>query len=402
MKIRAILWMISAALAVVGLLAVVFVATDKAETVKIGFVTTLTTGAGVIGRDMQNAVDLALDHLGHKMAGLDAEVIYADDQFKPQIGKQKTQRLVTRDKVDFVSGYIWSHVLLASRKTVVDSGAFLIISNAGASQVAGKLCHKNIFTTSWQNDQVPMALGKVLNDRGVKSLYIVAPNYAAGKNMVTGVERTFRGKVAGKDMTKWPGQIDFAAEIAKVRAAKPDGVFIFFPGKHTGAFLRQFKQAGLNGKIPLYSVFSVDSISLPKLQKAKMDGVLGSFNTNFWSPDLDTPANRRFVSGFRKKYGRYPSHYAAQSYDSIMLINSALVAVKGKLKDKDGIRRALRKADFQSVRGPYRYNQNHFPIQNFYLRQVVTDKDGNWTNRIVATVFKDHKDPYYKLCRMRW
>ncbi len=401
MKIRALLGMLIAALATLALTAAA-VATAQAETVKIGFVTTLTTSAGVIGRDMKNAVDLALDHLGHKMAGLDAKVIYADDQFKPQIGKQKTQRLVTRDKVHFVSGYIWSHVLLASRKTVVDSGAFLIISNAGASQIAGKLCHKNIFTTSWQNDQVPMALGKVLNDRGVKSLYIIAPNYAAGKNMVTGVERTFRGKVVGKDMTKWPGQIDFSAEIAKVRAAKPDGVFIFFPGKHTGAFLRQFKQAGLNGKIPLYSVFSVDSISLPKLQKAKMDGVLGSFNTNFWSPDLDTPANRRFVSGFRKKYGRYPSHYAAQSYDSIMLINSALIAVKGKLNDKDGIRRALRKADFQSVRGPYRYNQNHFPIQNFYLRKVVTDKDGNWTNRIVATVFKDHKDPYYKQCPMRW
>lgn len=401
MKHRAMLRIVFAALAILAITAAP-VATAKAETVKIGFVTTLTTSAGVIGRDMKNAVDLALDHLGHKMAGLDAKVIYADDQFKPQIGKQKTQRLVTRDKVHFVAGYIWSHVLLASRKTVVDSGAFLIISNAGASQIAGKLCHKNIFTTSWQNDQVPMALGKVLNDRGVKSLYIVAPNYAAGKNMVTGVERTFRGKVVGKDMTKWPGQLDFSAEIAKVRAAKPDGVFIFFPGKHTGAFLRQFKQAGLNGKIPLYSVFSVDSISLPKLQKAKMDGVLGSFNTNFWSPDLDTPANRRFVSGFRKKYGRYPSHYAAQSYDSIMLINSAVSAVKGKLKDKDGIRRALRKADFQSVRGPYRYNQNHFPIQNFYLRKVVTDKDGNWTNRIVATVFKNHKDPYYKQCPMRW
>ncbi len=401
MKHRAMLRIVFAALAVLAITAAP-VATAQAETVKIGFVTTLTTSAGVIGRDMKNAVDLALDHLGHKMAGLDAKVIYADDQFKPQIGKQKTQRLVTRDEVHFVSGYIWSHVLLASRKTVVDSGAFLIISNAGASQIAGKLCHKNIFTTSWRNDQVPMALGKVLNDRGVKSLYIIAPNYAAGKNMVTGVERTFRGKIAGKDMTKWPGQIDFSAEIAKVRAAKPDGVFIFFPGKHTGAFLRQFKQAGLNGKIPLYSVFSVDSISLPKLQKAKMDGVLGSFNTNFWSPDLDTPANRRFVSGFRKKYGRYPSHYAAQSYDSIMLINSALVAVKGKLEDKDGIRRALRKADFQSVRGPYRYNPNHFPIQNFYLRQVVTDKDVNWTLRMVATVFKDHKDPYYKQCRMRW
>jgi len=373
---------------------------QKAKKIKIGFVTTLSTGAGAIGRDMRDSVNVALDQLGHKMAGIPVEVLFEDDGFKPEIGKQKTEKLVKKDKVDFMSGYIWSHVLLASRKTVMDAGKFLIISNAGTSKIAGRLCNKNIFTTSWQNDQIPMALGEVLNKRGVKSLYIVAPNYAAGKDMANGVERTFKGKVLGRDMTKWPAQKDFSAELAKIRSAKPEGVFIFYPGPHTDAFIRQYQQAGLS-KTPLYSVFSVDSMSLRRLQKAKVSGVMGTFTTGFWSPDLDTPGNKRFVADFKKKYGKYPSHYGAQSYDSIMLIASAVKAVNGNIKDMDGLRRAFVKADFKSVRGPYKYNTNHFPIQNFYLRKVVADKDGVWTTKTADVIYKNHKDPFYKKCKMK-
>lgn len=372
-----------------------------AKTIKIGFVTTLSGGPGIIGKDMRNSVELALDHIGRKMAGMDVEVIYEDDKVKPEVGKQKTEKLVKKDKVDFLSGYIWSHVLLASRKTAVDSGKFLIVSNAGTSKVAGKLCNKNIFSTSWQNDQIPMALGEVLNKRGVKSIYIVAPNYAAGRDMANGVQRTFKGKILGKDMTKWPAQTDFSAELAKVRAAKPDGVFIFYPGKHTGAFVRQYQQAGLT-KIPLYSVFSIDSLSLPIMQKAKLNGVLGTFTTGFWSPDLDTPANRKFVAGYKKKYGKYPSHYGAQSYDSIMLIKSGVEAVNGNLKDMDGMRAAFRKANYASVRGPFKYNNNHLPIQNFYLREVVADKDGVWTTKTADVIYKNHQDPFHTKCKMKW
>ena len=372
----------------------------KAKKIKIGFVTTLSTGAGAIGRDMRDSVNIALDQLGNKMAGIPVEVLFEDDGFKPEIGKQKTEKLVKREKVDFMSGYIWSHVLLASRKTVIDAGKFLIISNAGTSKVAGRLCHKNIFSTSWQNDQIPMALGEVLNKRGVKSLYIVAPNYAAGKDMANGVERTFKGKVLGRDMTKWPAQKDFSAELAKIRSAKPGGVFIFYPGPHTDAFIRQYQQAGLS-KIPLYSVFSVDSMSLRRLQKAKVSGVLGTFTTGFWSPDLDTPGNKRFVADFKKKYGKYPSHYGAQSYDSIMLIASAVKAVNGNIKDMDGLRAAFSKADYASVRGPYKYNTNHFPIQNFYLRKVETDKNGVWTTTTADVIYRNHKDPFYKKCKMK-
>ena len=373
-----------------------------ADKVKIGFITTVTTPAGVIGRDMVDAVNLAMQDIGGRMGGLEVELIVEDDGFKPEIGKQKTDKLVKQDDVHFVAGFIWSHVLLASRKSALDGGKFLISSNAGPSQIAGKLCHENFFSTSWQNDQTPMAMGEVLNQRGVKSLYVMAPNYAAGKNMVSGVERTFKGEILGKDMTKWgkDAQLDFSAELAKAKASGADGIFVFYPGKAGGAFIKQYQQAGLQDEIALYTVFTVDSIALPKLQEAAMTGVLGSLNTQFWGPDLDTPQNKQFVSGFKKAYGRYPSFYAAQSYDTIFLIKSAVEAVGGNLDDMDGMRAAMAKADFPSVRGPFRYGNNHFPIQNFYLRKVVEDADGVWTTTVVDTVLKDHQDVYAAECAM--
>jgi len=373
-----------------------------AEKVKIGFVTTITTPAGVIGKDMVDAVNLAMEDIGGKMAGLDVELIVEDDGFKPAIGKQKTDKLVKQDNVQFVTGFIWSHVLLASQKSALGAGKFLISSNAGPSQMAGKLCHKNFFSTSWQNDQTPMAMGAVLNLNNVKSLYVMAPNYAAGKNMVAGVTRTFKGKIVGKDLTKWgkDAQLDFSAELAKAKASGAEGIFVFYPGKAGGAFIKQYAQAGLQGKIPLYSVFTVDSIALPKLQKANMNGVMGSVMTQFWAPDLDTPQNKIFVSGFKKKYGRYPSFYAAQSYDTIFLIKSAVEAVKGDLSNMDGMRTAMKKANFPSVRGKFSYGNNHFPIQNFYSRKVVKDSDGVWTTSVREVVLKNHQDTYAKDCSM--
>ncbi|MBT5911840.1 MAG: ABC transporter substrate-binding protein [Rhodospirillaceae bacterium] len=371
-----------------------------ADSVKIGFVTTLTTGAAVIGNDMKNAVDLAMEHIGSKMGDLDVEMIFEDDGFKPEIGKQKTDKLVKSDDVDFVAGFIWSHVLLASRKSALDAGKFLISSNAGPSQIAGKLCHENFFSTSWQNDQTPMAMGEVLNRNGVKNLYIMAPNYAAGKNMSAGVERTFNGTIVGKDLTKWgkDAQLDFSAELAKVKSSGAEALFVFYPGKAGGAFIKQYQQSGLSESTKLYTVFTVDAISLPKLQAGKLEGVLGSLATQFWSPDLDNAQNKKFVSSFKEKYGTYPSFYAAQSYDTVFLIKSAVEAVNGDLSNMNGMRAAMEKADYPSVRGPYSYGKNHFPIQNFYLREAVVDADGNWTTKIVDTIYENHQDTYVSEC----
>lgn len=372
-----------------------------AETVKIGFVTTLTTGAAVIGKDMQNSVNLAVEHLGGKAGNLDLEVIFADDGFAPETGKQATDKLVKQDDVDFVAGYIWSHVLLASRKSVLDADKFLISANAGPSQIAGKLCDEDFFSTSWQNDQTPMAMGEVLNRQGVKSLYVMAPNYAAGKDMVAGVERTFKGEIVGKDLTKWgaDAQLDFSAELAKAKASGADGIFVFYPGAAGGAFIKQYDQAGLKDTLPLYSVFTVDALSLPKLQAAGLTGVLGSRTTQEWDPTLDNAANKKFVGDYKAKYGAYPSYYGAQSYDAIMLIASAVAKV-GNTEDKDALRAALAEADFDSVRGKFKFGSNHFPVQDFYLREAVEDADGTWTTKVVETVFEDHVDSYASECKM--
>ncbi len=375
-------------------------ASPVAADIKIGFVTTLTTPVAVIGKDMRDAVELAMEHIGGKMAGEDVEIVYADDEFNSQKGKQATERLVLRDDVDIVAGYIWSNVLLASAPVVLNANKILISANAGPSPLAGAQCNANFFNIAWQNDQTPMALGELLNQQGVKSLYLVAPNYAAGQNMVAGVERTFKGEVVGKDMTVWPSQRDWSAELSKVKAAKPDGVFTFYPGPAGPAFIKQYQQAGLEGQVPLYSVYTLDSISLPLFQKAGMETVLGTKMTQFWAPDLDNAANKKFVADFRKKYGRYPSFYAAQSYDAIMFIKSGVEAVSGDVDNVDGMRAALKKADFDSIRGDFSFGNNHFPIQNFYERTVVKDADGNWTTAVGRAVLKDHQDPYASQCKM--
>ena len=373
-----------------------------AETVKIGFITTLSTPAAILGQSQRNAVELAVEHIGGQIAGMDVEIIFEDDAFNPQTGRIASERLAADPDVRFIGGYIWSHVLLASTKAVLDAGKFMISTNAGASQMAGSDCHENFFSTSWENSQNPRAMGEVLNQRGVKSLYVMAPNYAAGKNMVEGVEATFSGEILGRDMTRWgaDAQLDFSAELAKARASGAEAIFIFYPGRAGGAFIKQYMQAGLEEVMDLYTVFTVDGISLPRFQEAELSGVLGTFNTNYWSPDLDNAQNARFVADYTAKYGQIPSHYSSQAYDLVFMIKAAVEAVDGDLDDMDGIREALESANFDSVRGEFEYGSNHFPIENFYLREVVEDSEGRWTTRIVSTVYENMENPYIGDCPM--
>src|SRR5262250_1596060 len=287
------------------------------RSVKIGFVSTFSGPTAVIGNDMRNSVELALDHLGRKMGGLPVEVIYEDDQQKPEVGVQKSQKLVESDKVDFVIGYIWSNVLLASLKPVVDSQTFLISANAGPSQIAGEQCSPYFFSTSWQNDQTPQAMGTYMTQKGVKTAFLIGPNYAAGKDMLTGVRTTFKGQVIGEELTKWPDQLDFSTELSKVRAAKPEAVFVFYPGAAGVQFLTQYAQSGLKGQIPLYTAFTIDELTLPR----QKDAALGVPGAQQWVNDLPNDENKRFVSDYRKKHpGLSPTFYGAQTYDAAMLI----------------------------------------------------------------------------------
>ncbi|MFL4983405.1 MAG: ABC transporter substrate-binding protein [Xanthobacteraceae bacterium] len=366
--------------------------------VKIGFISTFSGPTAVIGNDMRNSFELALDHLGRKMAGLPVEVVYEDDQQKPEVGKQKTDKLIESDKVDFIVGYIWSNVLLASLKSAVDSKTFLITSKAGPSQLAGELCSPYVFSTSWQNDQTPQAMGHYMNQKGVKTVFLIGPNYAAGKDMLAGVASTFKGQVVGQELTKWPDQLDFSAELSKARAARPDAIFVFYPGAAGVQFLTQYAQAGLKGQIPLYTAFTIDETTLPR----QKDLALGVPGAQEWVNDLPHEQNKRFVADYIKKYnGSRPSFYGAQSYDAVPLINSAVVAVKGDTAKKEDMRKAMEKADFKSVRGNFKYGNNHMPIQNFYLQDVVKDQEGNFVLKTVTTIVENDQDRFHDKCPMK-
>ncbi|HWK94202.1 MAG TPA: ABC transporter substrate-binding protein [Pseudolabrys sp.] len=368
------------------------------KTIKIGFVSTFSGPTAVIGNDMRNSFELALDHMGRKMGGIPVEVIYEDDQQKPDVGKQKTEKLIESDKVDFVAGYIWSNVLLASLKPVIDAKTFLISANAGPSQIAGELCSPFFFSTSWQNDQTPQAVGLYMNQKNVKSVFLIGPNYAAGKDMLAGLASTFKGKVVGQELTTWPTQLDFSAELAKAKASGAEAIFVFYPGAAGVQFLNQYAASGLKATMPLYTAFTIDELSLP-LQKDNAIGVPGAQQ---WVHDLPNAENKKFVEDYRKKYpGLRPTYYGAQAYDAAQLINSAVVATKGNLSDKAAVQKAMEKADFKSLRGNFKFGNNHFPIQNFYLQDVVKDASGELSLKTVATIVKDDQDRFASKCSMK-
>src|ERR1700682_4969178 len=321
-------------------------AVAQQKTVKLGFISTSSGPPAAIGNDMRNSFELGLDHLGRKLGGLPVEVIYEDDQIKPDVGVQKTQKLIESDKVDFVVGYIWSNVLLASLKPLVDSKTVTIVTNAGASQIAGELCSPYVFSTSWNNDQTPQAIGVYMNQKGVKTAFLIGPNYAAGKDMLEGVKATFKGQIVGQELTRWPDQLDFSAELSKARAAKPDAIFVFYPGGAGVQFITQYAESGLKGQIPLYTAFTIDELSLPRMK----DLAVGIPGAQEWVNDLPNETNKKFVADYKTKYKSSPSFYGAQTYDAVGLIDSAVVAVKGDLSKKDEMRKEMEKASFKSVR----------------------------------------------------
>jgi len=367
------------------------------QKIKIGFITTFSGPQGVMGQYMKDSVELALDHLGRKVGGLDVEMFYGDDQQKTDVGVQVAEEMLKKHQVDFVSGIIWSNVMMAVVPVVTGAGKIMVGSNAGASPLAGSQCNELYFSTSWNNDQTPEAMGKYLQDNGVNDIYVMAPNYQAGKDMVSGLKRYYKGRIVEEIYTKL-GQQDYQAEISQLRAKNPKAVFAFFPGGMGIQFLKQYDQAGLRGKLPLYSVYTVDEISIPAVK----DAALGVWETRFWSPDIKVPASQKFVADYKKKFGKLPVFYGAQSYDSIMLIDSAVRATKGNLKDTKALVQEMRKANFNSVRGKFQYNVNHHPIQNFYLLRAEKAPSGDIEMKIQKTIFEKHKDSYYQDCKMKW
>ncbi len=366
------------------------------KTIKIGFVSTFSGPAAAIGNDMRNSFELGLDHLGRKFGGLPVQVIYEDDGIKPDVGVQKTKELIESDHVDFIVGYIWSNVLVASLKPLVDSKTMTVVTNAGASELAGPMCSPYVFSTSWQNDQTPAAIGTYMNQKGVKSAFLMGPNYIAGRDMLHGVQTTFKGKIVGQELTRWPDQLDFSAELTAARAAKPDAIFAFYPGGAGIQFVTQYAQSGLKEQIPLYTAFTIDDLSLPRLKDLAV-GVPGAQN---WVNDLPNAANKKFVADYHAKYHSSPSFYGADTYDAAALINSAVTAVHGDLSNKEGMRKAMEKADLKSVRGNFKYGNNHIPIQNFYLQDAAKNADGNYSLHTVSLIVANDQDRFHDQCPM--
>jgi branched-chain amino acid transport system substrate-binding protein len=367
------------------------------STVKVGLLSTLSGPGAGLGVDIRDGFQLAVKLAGGKLGGQTTEVIVADDQASPDVGRQTADRLVKRDKVDFMTGVVFSNVMLAVGAPTFQSQTYYVSANAGPSQYAGEQCNPFFFSASYQNDNMHEAAGQVVADKGFKRVAVIAPNYPAGKDAITGFKRFYKGEVASEALPAL-NQLNFGTEIAQLRATKPDAVYIFLPGGMGINFIKQFVGAGLSKDMTLFGPgFSGDEDVI----KAVGEPMLGMFNTSQWAHDMDNAANKKFVAEFEKEYGRLPTMYAAQGYDAAQLIDSAVRDTKGKLTDKAAVRKALMAAKFNSVRGEFKFNKNQFPIQNYYLRMVSKDAKGRVTNRLLGgAVLKNHSDAYASSCKM--
>ncbi|CAM8671837.1 LivK ABC-type branched-chain amino acid transport systems, periplasmic component [Comamonadaceae bacterium] len=369
---------------------------QSTDPVRVGLLSTLSGPGAGLGVDIRDGFQLALKLNGGKLGGRPAEVIVADDQANPEVGRQTADRLIKRDKVDFMTGIVFSNVMLAVGTPTFQSKTFYISANAGPSQYAGEQCSPYFFSASYQNDNMHEAVGKTVTDKGFKRVALIAPNYPAGKDALTGFKRFYKGEIASETYTAL-NQLDYGAELSKLRATKPDAVYIFLPGGLGINFIKQFVGAGLSKDITLFGPgFSGDEDVI----KAVGEPMLGMFNTSQWGHDMDNAANKKFVAEFEKEYGRLPTLYAAQGYDAARLMDAGVRDSKGKLDDKAAVKKALEAAKFDSVRGAFKFNTNHFPIQDYYLRVITRDTKGRITNRTLGTVFKSHADAYAANCKM--
>ncbi|WP_235041823.1 ABC transporter substrate-binding protein [Vreelandella profundi] len=371
-----------------GLLLSSSLATAHADDVKIGMITTLSGGGSHLGVDVRDGFMLALEQSGRD----DVEVLIQDDANRPDLARSLANEFMQRDEVDILTGIIWSNLAMAVVPAVVRQGTFYLSPNAGPSDLAGRMCHENYFNVAYQNDNLHGAMGAYMREQGYERPIIMAPNYPAGTDALAGFKHLYEGEVVDELYTQM-GQTDYAAEIAQIRASDADSLFFFLPGGMGISFMKQWEGSGVD--MPIFgAAFSFDEI----LIKAVGSAAIGARNTSLWAYDLENDANARFVEGFREAYGRTPTLYAAQGYDTANLILSALDVAHPD--DKDAFREALRAADFDSVRGDFRFGPNQHPIQDIYVREVVEGDDGQPTNRLLGIAIEDIQDVYFEECQM--
>lgn len=369
---------------------------QNATPLKIGFLAEMAGMYGAPGQDQYDAFMLAVEERGGKLGGVPVEIFREDTQFKPDVASQVVDRLMDREKVQLFTGVTYTHIALAIYKKINDKGGFLIASNTGPAPMAGEGCVPNFFTTTWQNDQLSEVVGLYAAEQGYENVFALAPNYQAGRDFIDGFKAAY-GKPLLNEVYTPVAQQDFSAELSMIQAANPDAVYVFYPGALGVNFVKQYDQAGLSS-VPLLNTATTEGINLPAQGKA----ATGAINGSFWGPDFDNETSKHFVQAFEAKYERIPSQYAAQAYDSALLIDSALKKVGGDLSDKDAFRAALREADFDSLRGHFEFGNNHFPIQDFHVFEAYEDEKGRMSVRRVATPMVKAQDKYASQCSMSW
>jgi branched-chain amino acid transport system substrate-binding protein len=367
------------------------------ESVRLGFIAAMSGPLNAVGAEQKRGMEIALEHLGNRLGGLPVTLIQGDTKTNPSATVQDLSRLIEKERVHFITGLTASNEILAAIKPVTDGKVFLIGSNGGPAQLSGEGCSPWYFSAAFQNAQITEGVGAYMSQKGVKKAYFLGLDYEAGHEHVAAAKKGFQGEIVAQTYTPM-AQLDFASDIAKIRGSQADGVFAFYGGGPAVAFMRQWQQAGLLGKVPLFSNFALsDPLTFPAQGKA----ALGAVITGVYFADLENAENRRFVEAFRGKFGRDPATYAAHQYDAIMLIDSAVREVKGNLSNADALRAALRKANFRSVRGPFRFNTNHMPIQNAYVSQVDQRPDGTLYLKPIGTIAEGARDDFFAKCAMK-
>jgi len=366
-----------------------------ADDLKIGFLTTLSGAIGAMGQDQYDGFMLGLDSLGGKLGGRVVQIVKVDDQFKPDVGVQEAQKLISDGQIPIITGVAYSNVMMAVYPKITGAGVFLIGSASGPSPIAGSNCSPYFFSTSWQNDQMSEAVGKYVADKGYQRVFAMGPNFQGWDDALAGFKRNYKGEII-KELHTPLDQMDLSAELSQIALAKPDVVFAHYAGGMGVNFIKQYRQAGLLGKVPLVVVATVDGLSLPALKET----AVGVYTAQAWAPDLRNAANKKFVTAFEARYKRIPSNFAAQAYDSVFLLDAALTLVHGDVSDKPALRHALETATFDSVRGPFKFANNHFPIEDFYLLAVGHDSEGRVSMLSRGVLLADHADAYHTECKM--
>src|SRR5712692_10522039 len=370
---------------------------EAADKVKVGFVSTLSGPNAAIGGDIRDGFNLALKLNGGKLGGLPAEVLIGDDQLKPENAKQLVERYLRLDKVDFITGTVFSNIVVAIAPDVIAAKTFFIAPNAGPAAYSGAQCNPFFFVSSWPSEAYSEAAGQYVTSKGIKNVFFLAPNYQGGKDAATGFKRYYKGRLVDEMYTKL-GQLDYAAELSQIRAAKPEALYVFLPGGMGVNFIKQFVAAGMSQDmqlvVPLWG-------SDQDIIRAVGEPMLELFSVGHWSIDFDNPANKKFVAEFEKEYKRLPTGYAASGYDTALLIDSAIRKVKGRIENKDVLRAAIRAADFKSVRGDFKFGPNQFPVQNYYLQLVGKGADGRLMHKTIGTLLNNRADAYAQDCKMK-